>query len=189
MDCAPSFLGKALVHETHAGRVGGIVCDVEAYPAFADEVHHGNRRTTRTDVMWGPPGHAYVYLIYGVWNQFAAVVNEEGIPDVVFVRAVVPSEGVEIMQTQWERHTPSDRLANSPGKLCKSLLITRSHYGSDLCHGDVFLEERALAVPEHLIRRTARVGINPKRAGHDALLRFTIDPRHLAPGRGDPATG
>src|SRR5918996_3948999 len=66
IDCAPSFLGKALVHETPGGRVAGIISEVEAYPAYTDDVHHGNRRTTRTEVMWGPPGHAYVYVVYGV---------------------------------------------------------------------------------------------------------------------------
>jgi DNA-3-methyladenine glycosylase len=181
IDCAPSFLGKALVHETPRGRVAGIISDVEAYPAFADDVHHGNKRTARTEVMWGAPGRAYVYVVYGVWNQFAAVVNNEGVPDVVFVRAVVSIEGVEIMQRQWERQIPSGRLADSPGKLCKSLLITRRHYGSDLCVGrGLFLEDRGIAVPEQAIRRSARVGINPKRRGHDAPLRFRVDPRQLA---------
>ena len=181
IDCAPSFLGKVLVHESDAGRVAGLISEVEAYPAFSDEVHHGNKRTARTDVMWGPPGHAYVYVVYGVWNQFAAVVNDEGVPDVVFVRAVVPTEGVEIMQRQWERHIPSDRVADSPGKLCKSLLITKHRYGFDLCDGrGLFLEDRGIAVPERAIRRGARAGINPKLRGHDAPLRFRVDPRVLA---------
>ena len=181
IDCAPSFLGKALVHETPGGRVAGIISEVEAYPAYTDDVHHGNRRTTRTEVMWGPPGHAYVYVVYGVWNQFAAVVNDEGVPDVVFVRAVVPIEGVDIMRRQWERHMPSGRLANSPGKLCTSLLITRRQYGTDLCDGrGLFLEERGIAVPEHAVRRSGRIGINPKHRGHDAPLRFRVDSRRLA---------
>ncbi len=180
-DCASSFLGKALVHETDVGRVAGIIFEVEAYPAFIDEVHHGNKRTARTDVMWGPPGYAYVYLVYGVWHQFAVVVDVEGIPDVVFVRGVVPAEGIEVMQRQWPDHVPSHRLANSPGKLCKSLLITRRHYGSDLCDGGgLYLEERGIAVPARAIRRSARVGINPKRRGHAAPLRLRVDPRQLA---------
>jgi DNA-3-methyladenine glycosylase len=181
IDCAPSFLGKVLVHETSAGRVAGIICEVEAYPAFMDDVHHGNKRTTRTQVMWGPPGYAYVYVVYGVWNQFAAVVNNEGVPDVVFVRAMVPIEGVDIMRRQWERNLPPDRLANSPGKLCKSLLITRREYGSDLCDDrGLFLEDRGIAVREDAIRRSARAGINPMRRGHDAPLRFRVDARQLA---------
>jgi 3-methyladenine DNA glycosylase Mpg len=107
---------------------------------------------------------------------------------VVFVRAV-PIEGVELMRTQWERHIPPDQLANSPGKLCKSLLITTHHYGSDLCRGDLYLEDRGIAVPEHVISRSARIGINPQRKGHDAPLRFAFDPRQPATDQREPAPG
>src|SRR4051794_14404321 len=75
VDCAIEFLGKVLVRRTAGGRVAGVIRDVEAYPAFVDEVHHGNKRTSRTAVMWEAGGVAYVYLVYGMWHQFAAVVN------------------------------------------------------------------------------------------------------------------
>lgn len=74
-DSATDFLGKVLVRRTAAGRVAGMICDVEAYPAFIDKVHHDNKKTPRTAVMWQAGGVAYVYLIYGIWHQFAAVVN------------------------------------------------------------------------------------------------------------------
>lgn len=54
VDCASDFLGKVLVHETAEGRLAGVISDVEAYPAFVDGVHHGNKRTARSEVMWGP---------------------------------------------------------------------------------------------------------------------------------------
>jgi len=69
--CVTDFLGKVLVRRTSAGRIAGVIRDVEAYPAFTDDVHHGNTRTPRTTVLWEAGGVAYVYLIYGKWHQFA----------------------------------------------------------------------------------------------------------------------
>jgi DNA-3-methyladenine glycosylase len=179
VESATSFLGKTLVHETEFGRVSGVIYDVEAYPAFADDVHHGNKRTPRTEVMWGPPGYAYVYVIYGVWDQFAVVVNRENIPDVVFIRGAIPQEGLGLMRARWDRVPADDRLADSPGKLCKSFAITRRQYGADLCSDQLHLEDSRIDTPADAIRSTPRVGINTARRGHDALLRFSIPPTAL----------
>ena len=89
MEVVTTFLGKVLVHHSSLGRLSGVICDVEA---FTGGVHHGNKRTRRSEVMWQAGGRAYVYLIYGMWNQFAVVVNTEGVPDVVFIRAIAPLE-------------------------------------------------------------------------------------------------
>lgn len=141
VDCATDFLGKVLVHDTAAGRLAGVISDVEAYPAFVDGVHHGNKRTARSEVMWGPGGRAYVYLVYGIWHQFAAVVNSKDVPDVVFIRAVAPVEGADVMAAQWNNPVETKALANSPGKLCRSFAITTEHYGADLCRYELFLED------------------------------------------------
>ncbi|GAB3434676.1 DNA-3-methyladenine glycosylase [Flindersiella endophytica] len=175
-----AFLGKMLVHQTELGRVSGVICDVEAYPAFADGVHHGNKRTSRSEVMWQTGGRAYVYLIYGMWHQFAAVVNLEGIPDVVFVRGVVPLEGVDVMASQWDQPRPANTLANSPGKLCKSFQITRDQYGTDLCGDELFLEDHGVRVAAQQIRTAERVGINKARAGSDRPWRFFVKPAAMA---------
>jgi DNA-3-methyladenine glycosylase len=175
-EVATAFLGKVLVHQTPLGRVSGVVCDVEAYPAFADGVHHGNRRTPRSEVMWQTGGRAYVYLIYGMWHQFAAVVNAEGIPDVVFVRAVAPLEGLEVMAGRWDKPMAAEALANSPGKLCKSFQISRDHYGADLCGDELYLEDHGVRVAEQRIQSGKRVGINKSRAGFDRQLRFFVKP-------------
>jgi DNA-3-methyladenine glycosylase len=174
VDSARNFLGKVLVHNSPAGRLTGVIYDVEAYPAFVDQVHHGNKRTPRTEVMWGPPGRAYVYLIYGTWYQFAVVVNVEGIPDVVFIRAAYPLEGVPRMKQQWGKHVEESALANSPGKLCKSFIISRSQYGADLCGDALFLEDWGYKVEHSLVRSARRVGINKKREGFDDPLRFFL---------------
>lgn len=176
VDVVQAFLGKVLVHRTELGRVSGVICDVEAYPAFVDGVHHGNKRTRRSDVMWQTGGCAYVYLIYGMWHQFAAVVNAEGVPDVVFVRAVVPLEGVDVMASQWDKPMAVEALANSPGKLCKSFLIGRDHYGADLCGDELFLEDHGVRVAEQQIQAGKRVGINKSREGFDRPWRFFVKP-------------
>lgn len=167
-DSATDFLGKVLVRRTATGRVAGVIRDVEAYPAFTDKVHHGNKKTPRSAVMWQAGGVAYVYLIYGIWHQFAAVVNRAEVPDVVFIRGVMPVEGLETMTAQWDKPRPAGELANSPGKLCKSFQITTDLYGTDLTGDDLFLEDWGIPVNPAVIRTTKRVGINPRHQGHNA---------------------
>lgn len=173
-DVVTSFLGKVLVRETSRGRLSGVIRDVEAYPAFVDGVHHGNKRTKRSEVMWQAGGRAYVYLIYGRWNQFAAVVNVEGVPDVVFVRAVAPLEGVDVMAAQWPGDVTPATLTNSPGKLCKPMQITTELYGADLCGDELYLEDHGIEVPSADVRTGKRVGINTAREGFDVPLRYFV---------------
>ncbi|WP_405069677.1 DNA-3-methyladenine glycosylase [Kribbella sp. NBC_01510] len=175
-DCATDFLGKVLVRQTRAGRVAGVIRDVEAYPAFTDAVHHGNKKTPRTSVMWGAGGVAYVYLIYGQWHQFAAVVNRADVPDVIFIRGATPVEGVEAMTAEWDKPRGADQLANSPGKLCRSFQITKDLYGADLTGADLFLEDWGISVDPAQVRAAERVGISSRRDGHDSPLRYYLDP-------------
>ncbi len=175
LDSTTNFLGKVLVHTTPEGRVSGVVYEVEAYPAFYDKVHHGNKKTPRTEVMWEGGGCAYVYLIYGVWNQFAVVVNKENIPDVVFIRAVIPLEGIEVMKGQWGKEVETSKLASSPGKLCKSFLITKKQYGVDLTGNELFFEDWGIRVPND-IKTAKRVGISSIHEGHDLPLRYLVNP-------------
>ncbi len=175
-DCATDFLGKVLVRQTRAGRVAGVIRDVEAYPAFTDAVHHGNKKTPRTSVMWQAGGIAYVYLIYGQWHQFAAVVNGADVPDVIFIRGATPVEGVEAMTAEWDKERGADQLANSPGKLCRSFQITKDLYGADLTGADLFLEDWGISVDPAQVRAAERVGISSRRDGHDRPLRYYLDP-------------
>jgi len=160
--------------------MAGVICDVEAYPAFVDAVHHGNKRSPRSEIMWGQGGRAYVYLVYGVWHQFAAVVNVEGVPDVVFVRGVVPVEGREQMVAQWDEPREKERLTNSPGKLCRSFAITKQQYGADLCGPELFLEDWGLTVPSDAVLTSKRIGISARLEGHDAPLRHYLRPASVA---------
>ena len=174
--CATDFLGKVLVRQTRAGRVAGVIRDVEAYPAFTDAVHHGNKKTPRTSVMWEAGGVAYVYLIYGQWHQFAAVVNQADVPDVIFIRGVTPVEGVQAMTAEWDKPRSTDQLANAPGKLCRSFQITTDLYGADLTGAELFLEDWGISVDPAQVRAAERVGISSRRTGHDRPLRYYMNP-------------
>ena len=123
--------------------------------------------------MYGPGGFAYVYLIYGMWHQFAVVVNQENIPDVVFIRGVIATEGLPIMRRNFGRELPdAPALTNSPGKLCRSFGITKSMYGDDLTADTLWLEDVGIKPDPSLVRRTKRVGINSRYQGADAEFRF-----------------
>lgn len=174
---ARDFLGKILVHKTDLGRVAGVINEVEAYPAFIDEVHHGNKRTARTEIIWGRGGFAYVYLIYGAWHQFGAVVNREGVPDLVLIRGAILTEGRKIVEKNW-RGRLKEKAAdytNGPGKLCKSFQIDLREYGADLVSGKLFIEDGGANISDKKIRRLPRVGINSKHKGYDLPLRYLAE--------------
>jgi DNA-3-methyladenine glycosylase len=101
-------------------------------------------------------------------------VNRADVPDVVFIRGVTPVEGVDLMAAQWDKPRPTNRLADSPGKLCKSFQITRTLYGADLTGDDLFLEDWGIPVDPTSIRTAHRVGINARHAGHDTPLRYYL---------------
>lgn len=182
---AKDFLGKYLVHNTLDGRISGKIVDVEAYPAFSDSVSHGNKRTTRTEVMYREGGYAYVYLVYGVHHQLAVVVNHKDIPDVIFIRAIVPEEGIALMERNFGR--PVKRmleLAKSPGNLCKSFGINLSHYGIDLTGDTLFLEDRGVEISSAEVVANRRVGIKSSLEGSQRELRFFVKPEASSPQAG-----
>jgi len=175
IEVAPVFLGKYLVFESPRGRVSGKIIDVEAYPAFSDEVSHGNKKTARTEVMYKEGGYAYVYLIYGIHHQFAAVVNGCNMPEVVFIRAVVPEEGIEIMKGNFGKTVKdAGELTKSPGNLCRSFGIDMSLYGEDLTGEEIFIEDRGLMIPRESILSGQRVGINQNLEGRQRKLRYFL---------------
>jgi len=173
LDVVKEFLGKRLVYNSEKGKVSGIISDVEAYPAFVDEISHGNKRTPRTEVLYKEGGYAYVYLIYGLYHQFAVVVNKKDIPDVVFIRAVIPDEGIEIMRENFGKAiTKVSDLTKSPGNLCKSFGITLSLYGEDLTGDKLYLEDTGNLYST--IKSAKRVGINSKLKGNKNPYRYFL---------------
>ncbi len=177
IELAPKFLGKYLVHKTDKGIISGEIINVEAYPAFVDEVSHGNKRTKRTGVMYWNGGYGYVYKIYGIHCQFAVVVNRKDISEVVFIRAVGPEEGIGLMRKNFGREVKIGMLTKSPGNLCKSFGITEKLYGIDLTGNKLYLEDRGVRVDSGDIQIDRRIGISDKLQGSDKKLRYFLRTR------------
>jgi len=156
-----------LVH----GETAGIIVETEAYPGGDDLASHSARGITeRTRVIFGPPGHAYVYLIYGVYECLNIVAEPNGQPGCVLIRAVEPTSGLEIMKTRRPAAKRPEALTNGPGKLTLALGITRHHYGIDLTSGPLTVQ-RPPNQPRFHIATTPRIGITHCA---DRPLRFLI---------------
>ncbi len=128
---APALLGHFLVRNTPDGICGGAIVEAEAYLADDPASHGYGRKTPRTQIMYGPPGRAYVYFIYGNHWCFNTVCQPLGIAEAVLVRAIEPLFGKEIMSSAREV-TSEVQLANGPGKLCQAMNIGRELDGADL---------------------------------------------------------
>lgn len=144
---ARDLLGMHLVHAAPDGRQVGRIVETEAYKGPRDLAAHSSRgRTKRTEVMFGPPGHAYVYLIYGFWNCLNVVTAAAGVPHAVLIRALQPVAG--IMDT-----------THGPGLLCRAMGIDRGLNGSSLLGPDLWIEKPAAYRPPR-VARSARIGVD-----------------------------
>jgi DNA-3-methyladenine glycosylase len=155
---ARALLGQRLVRVVDGARLSGLICETEAYRGPDDEASHAFRRTSRSAIMYGPAGHAYVYLIYGMHFCLNVVTEGEQTPGAVLIRGLVPQEGLDAMRAR-RPGIPDHEIANGPGKLCKALGITRSLNGVDLATSDRLFLEAASPVPEEEITITPRVGV------------------------------
>ena len=158
---ARELLGKTLVHRGDGVLRQGKIVETEAYLGPHDKAAHSARgRTPRNEVMFGPPGHAYVYFIYGMYYCFNVVTEREGHASAVLIRAIEPLAGI------------TDRTCG-PGLLCRAMGIGKAQNGVDLLGNELFITEPAKAV-RHIIVKRPRIGVDY--AGHWArrLLRFYI---------------
>jgi DNA-3-methyladenine glycosylase len=155
---ARDAIGKILVHDTNEGRIAGRIVEAEAYRGPADRAAHsfGGRRTKRTEVMFGAPGHAYVFFVYGMHWHVNLVTTRVGAPEAVLIRAVEPLEGLELMVARRGVAETSPNLTNGPGKVCQAFGIDARRYGADLCRGPLVLIDG----PRGKIGRSPRVGVD-----------------------------
>jgi DNA-3-methyladenine glycosylase len=138
---ARECIGKILVHRTPAGEAAGRIVEAEAYRGPRDLAAHSARGLTkRTAAMYGPPGFAYIYLLYGVSWAINLVAGGEGEPHAVLIRALEPVRGLELMARRRGKPATARELTNGPGKLAHALAITGAEYGADLCGDALFLE-------------------------------------------------
>jgi DNA-3-methyladenine glycosylase len=180
---ARDLLGCLLVHRFPQGDVAaGIIVEVEAYCGPRDLACHsaGGRRTARSEVMFGPPGYAYVYFTYGMHHCFNVVTRRAGVAEAVLIRAARPVEGISRMRAlRGVGASVADfRLARGPGNLCRAFAIDRSLNGADLVDSPLTLH-RLERFAGSEIRRTPRIGIDYAGAYVSKPWRFYI--------RGEPA--
>jgi len=166
-EVARDLLGKFLVH----GPTAGIIVETEAYLGLKDAASHAFcGPTDRNRVMFGPPGHAYVYFIYGMYECVNVVCERKGEAGAVLIRAIEPRTGIDLMRARRPGARRLRDLASGPGKLTIAMGITRALNGADVTQGDLTVRE-AIGGPPFEITAGPRVGIT-KCA--DWPLRFTI---------------
>jgi DNA-3-methyladenine glycosylase len=158
---ARELLGKSLIHKfSGIERIGKIV-EVEAYLGEHDLAAHSSKGlTARTQIMFGPPGHAYVYLIYGVHHCMNVVTEREGHASAVLLRAIEPVKNVSSK-------------TNGPGLLCRAMQIDRRLNGHDLLSDDFFIAEPNTAEKISMVKRP-RIGVDYAKHWAKRLLRFYI---------------
>ena len=192
-DAARSLLNCVLGHTTAEGTILGRIVETEAYTSDDPACHSYRGRTERNAAMFGPPGHAYIYLIYGMYYCINAVTAPEGTAEAVLIRAVEPLEGWELMSRRRglgeeaiERllETREDNrvrerwgrmLCGGPGKLCQAFGLTREQDGLDLTTSEElwidFPPPSTAELHPDEVSVSPRIGITK---GTDALWRFTI---------------
>jgi DNA-3-methyladenine glycosylase len=179
-ELAARLLGARLVHESTEGRVGGRIVEVEAYRGPEDLAAHSARgRTARNEVMFGPPGHLYVYLIYGLHHCLNVVAGPGDKPEAVLIRALAIDEGHALARRRRGARAPERRLASGPGNVGQALGVDRGLNGIDLLDGPVRLEPGT--GPRPVIRKGPRVGVDYAGAWAARPLRFWIaDDPHVS---------
>jgi DNA-3-methyladenine glycosylase len=160
---AKEILGKVLV----IGKTSGRINEIEAYIGQNDPACHAARgKTERNKVMFGKPGHLYVYFTYGMYHCANIVTEREEFPAAVLLRSIQPLEGIDLMK---KRRGKDDHLANGPGKLCIALGMTKkSHNDFDLCNGGSCYVYDDGFKPKN-IKSSPRIGI---KVGLDKKWRF-----------------
>ncbi|MGZ6256278.1 MAG: DNA-3-methyladenine glycosylase [Candidatus Limnocylindria bacterium] len=171
VEVATDLLGAVLVHDTPDGRIAGRLVEVEAYLGPEDlAAHSSHGRTARNAVMFGEPGHLYVYFVYGIHYCANIVCGPGPKPEAVLLRAAALIEGEEVARSR-RGDVPRERLAAGPGNLAAAFGIDRRHDGADLLSGPIRL---ALGSRPDAIETSRRVGVDYARDWADRPLRFAI---------------
>jgi len=170
---APALLGHWLVRRLPEGLCGGIIVETEAYLADDPACHAAIGRTPRNQTMFGPPGHAYVYFIYGCHYCVNAVCQPRDCGEAVLIRAIQPILGQNLL-AQHRPGVTNRQLTNGPAKLCQAMVITRELDGTDICRPDsplLIVENPEASPPVRRIAVGTRIGIS--KAAH-LPLRFHL---------------
>jgi DNA-3-methyladenine glycosylase len=187
---ARELLGHRLVCVLDGARLSGRIVEVEAYVGEGDQASHARfGRTRRNASMYGPPGHAYVYFIYGIHHCLNVVTERDGYPAAALIRALEPLEGLEEMRVRrWPgsaegpRNRSDMQLTSGPARLCQALGIDRRFDGADLCAPAalLFLEEDA-SIPDGAVVTGPRIGVRGDEVAVTIPWRFYVrDSQHVS---------
>jgi len=182
LQVAKDLLGKILVHEVDGVKLKGKIVETEAYIGSIDKACHayGGKKTPRLETLYGIPGIAYVYFIYGMYHCFNVITKEEGYPEGVLIRAIEPIEGLCEMSKlrfnkEYDELTKAQikNLTTGPSKLCIAMNINKENNNQDLCKGELYIET---AVEEEKIEiiEAKRIGIDYAEEAKDFLWRFYV---------------
>jgi DNA-3-methyladenine glycosylase len=161
LQVARELLGTRLVRLEGGERTAGIIVETEAYIGEEDLGCHASAGfTSRTRVLYGPPGHAYVYFTYGMHWMLNFVAEREGFPAAVLIRGIVPSEGIERIAVR-RAGRPRGLWTDGPGKICMALAINREQNDADLCapEAEIFVEFW-VNISDSCVTIGPRVGLN-----------------------------
>lgn len=172
------LLGYKLCSSVGGNLTSGIIVETEAYRAPEDKASHayGNRRTARTEVIFGKGGISYIYLCYGIHHLFNIVSGPKDTAHAILVRALQPEAGIPTMKERRGEKIKYRQLTNGPGKLCQALGINRQLNGLplDKSSNNTLWIEPGLDVPQADIIRSKRVGVDYADGWKEKLWRFYI---------------
>ncbi|MBE9583672.1 DNA-3-methyladenine glycosylase [Mucilaginibacter sp. JRF] len=172
VDISRKLLGKYLFTNIDGLLTGGYIVETEAYNGAVDKASHafGNRRTLRTETMFQEGGRSYVYLCYGIHEMFNIVTAVDGVPHAVLIRAIVPVEGIDIMQLRRNMPVLKPNITAGPGSVAKALCISRKINNVSLLSDTIWIEDRGLIFNDDDIKAAPRIGV--AYADDDALLPY-----------------
>jgi DNA-3-methyladenine glycosylase len=174
LEVASDLIGKVLVRRLDGQKLSGKIVETEAYVGPHDLACHASKgRTPRTSIMFGPPGYAYVYMIYGFYFCLNVVTEAEGYPAAVLIRAVEPLENVDLMRHLRNNPERETNIASGPGKLCMAMSISKTLNGEDLLGTTLWIEDRHLSSGR--IRTSPRVGVDYAGEYKDKPWRFYVE--------------
>ena len=177
LQVARDLLGKHLMRQTASGVIQTKIVDVEGYVGPQDKACHASKgRTKRTEVMFGPAGFTYVYMIYGMYHCLNIVTEQIDFPAAVLIR------GLEIVENSAPSDIPFTRI-DGPGRVCRFLELDRSHNMLDATKkGIIWIEDRGISIPENRILALPRIGVDYAGEWAKKPWRFCL-PASITPGK------
>jgi DNA-3-methyladenine glycosylase len=188
---AQELLGKFLVRKTEEGEIAGMITDVEAYVGPKDKASHASRgRTKRTNVMFGPPGYWYIYLIYGMYHCLNIVTEPEAYPAAILIRSILrdsdhmcdfgtvntPRRSARSVNSSSQGNNNLNPVAiKGPGRVCRYFNIDKTFNEKPAAKKTgLWIEDRGLAIDPQLIQAGPRIGINYAGEWKDKPWRYYV---------------